>query len=226
MFNTVRITRAAALLPLVASLAACDVKNPLEDVNVILNITDSPISLSAVPALGLVAGQASQRSATINTQSPVESVNSVSAIKLAPSFFQFTASAPAPGAGMAAGSNTVDGTVLVTVRSGTTPLVAVTLTIANNVVTAVDPSVATLASMAAAYRAKVDAAIAANPSLAGQFGNYQSLTADQLLANINAVLTSAQTSITVVATVLSGNVTGSLSISQFTVDGQVTADRP
>ena len=226
MFDRSRITRVAALLPLVASLAACEVKNPLEDVNVILNITDAPISLSAIPALGLVAGQVSQRTGTVNTQSPVESVNSVSAIKLAPAFFGFTPTAPAPAAGMAAGSNSVSGTVLVTVRSGTTPLVAVTLTIVNNVVTAVDPSVATLASMAAAYRSKVDAAIAANPSLAGQFGSYQGLTADQLLANINAVLTSAQSNITVVATVLSGDVTGSLSISQFTVDGQVTADRP
>jgi hypothetical protein len=215
MKTKLRILPTAALL-LAVVLPACDIKSPTDGISVRLNVRDEPVSLGAVGAVQVRPGQVTERSGTITGSTSIASVDALQAIKLQPSFFSFQAAAGDRAQAMASG------TADVIVMSGQSTLLVVVVTVVNNVVTAVNPTTANGETMASHVRTRCAALNAVVPGTCARLGNAANLTADQLVASINAVLAAAQSPITVLVVPTSGDLSGSLQVSQFTVDATVT----
>jgi hypothetical protein len=219
----IRTTRSAIpfVLLLAAALPACDIRNPTENVDVRLNIRDAQVNLATLGAAQIVPGQATELTSVISGGGNVASLEAVQAIKLEPAFLTFR---PASG-DVAQAAGGVSGTVLVALRAGNRPLLSAVITIVNDKVTGIDPAIATLATAVEKIRQHGAAAAQQVPGAAGRLGDWQSLTAAQLLATLESILASPQSGLTLVVLPLSGNVTGSLQVSGFTVDATVTARR-
>jgi len=218
--NAMKITRGA--LPLFAALAlgACEITDPLDGVDIHLDIEDVPVALNS-PSVAVATGTATQANVSFSFPSAVTSVEDISEITLLPSFFTYTPAAGGPGA--TAGGSMASGVVLVGVETTTgIPLLGVRLTITNDAITGVSPTNSPLAAMAESIRTSAQAVIALQPALAARFQPWLNITVDQLFAQINALLTSPAGGLRFVVTPISGNVNGSLSLSQFLLSGKVS----
>jgi hypothetical protein len=224
MIRSRHLTAAAALL-IAFSSAACEVKNPFDGVNIRLRMQDTPFRLTGLPGVQVTPGQVRTVSASVAIAGRVESIDEIHAIRLSPASFAFT---PTPGTGLAgeiaglgagAGSAANTGVVQLLLRDGPKVLIAAQVTVTNNVVTAVSPSVASVQEMSTSIRTQVQQAVNANPGSSAQFGNWQNMTGETLLANINDLLTQSQATLTLVAAVVSGNVSGSIQLREFSLDG-------
>jgi hypothetical protein len=213
MKTKLRILPTAALL-LAVVLPACDIKSPTDGISVRLNVRDEPVSLGAVGAVQVRPGQVTERSGTITGSTSIASVDALQAIKLQPSFFSFQAASG--DVAQAMNSGTAD----IFVTEADSILIGVTVTIVNNVVTAVSPTIADPATMAAHVRTRCAAVNAVVPGACSSAA--LNLTADQIVRRVNFILAAQQSQIRVRVVPTSGNLSGSLQISQFTVDATVT----
>ena len=218
--TTGRKFTAALLLFFGATLTACDVRNPLDGVDVRLAIHEAKVDLSGLGALPLVVGQVTERTSIVDVAEAVKSLDAVHGIKLDPAYLTFT---PAVGDATAA-SAPPSGTVLVALRAGHRPLLAVIVTVTDGQVTGIDPRSATLEIAVAKIRQH---AVTAEQALGAgaPLGDWQSLTAASLLATLESILSARQSGLTLVALPLSGNLSGHLRVSRFVVDATVTAQR-
>lgn len=219
--NTSKFTRRGLPVLLAAvALGGCEIKNPLDGVEIHFNVADVPVELNS-PAMAIVPGQVTKTPVNVAFTSTISSVNSISEIKLQPSFFTFT-----PAAGMSAivdgsaptGANS--GMVTIALLNQGNPLFVVTVTVTNNVVTAVSPGTATPQEMAADIRARAAVLAARYPQEAAQFSSWQNMTADQLVSSINTLLSQRNSTLQIVVMGDSG-LRGNIRLSQFSLSGQV-----
>lgn len=213
-------------LPLLAlGLAACDVSTDLDDLDVILQVDDLPVDLGAGITAQVRPGEPTVATADVPTDFDVESIDELDAITLRPGMFTFTAAAARGGAGGAAApSGTITGYVFV--GGVPVPGTPVTLTVTDGTVTAVSPEV--VASAASTIdRAAVEAFIdslpgAERPDLA----DWQSLSVDEIRAQISAALAGASLPIAFGLEVTSSNpddpLTGSITLSELDVSATIT----
>jgi hypothetical protein len=234
--KTSRIAGRAFAAVTALTLIGCDIPNPTENVNVRLEIVDARVKLDAIGALPLVPGQVIEHTATVKAGSSIRSLDTVQAIRLDPASLTYThvagdtkSAAPggvdANGAVDPSGAAGANGSVLVALRTDNRPLLAAIVTVTDGVVTAIDPAVASLP--VAVDRIRAHAATAAQ-HLAGadaRLGDWQSLTAASLLQTLESVLASQSTGITLVVMPLSGNLSGSLGVAEFSVHATVTTRR-
>jgi len=217
--NAMKITRCA--LPLFAALAlgACEITDPLEGVDIHLDIEDVPVNINS-PAVAVAPGTMTEVNTNVSFAGTVSSVKDISEITLHPSYFTFTPAAGGPGSSAAGGM--ASGSLFVAVASGGQPILAVTVHITNDVVTGVTPAVADLEAMTASIRANAEAAVAAVPATAARFASWRSLTSHQLIETVGSMLTSNDASLTLLVIPFTGNLWGSFSLSQFQLSASVT----
>lgn len=209
-----------ALLALVIGfgLTGCEISNPLEDVELHLDVQDVPVELpSSVGSLALKPGETASSSGFVSNELEVTSVNEVSEIEVQPSYFHYSA-----GAGKTSGP-AASGTVTIALFLGGVPIpgAVVEVTVTNDVVTAVSPTSIKVGTMTV-DRAAVDQLLqslppAQRPTLA----DWQSMTIDQVRQKINDALASTGFDFSIVFKT-TGDLAGGLTIDQFDVSASVT----
>jgi hypothetical protein len=202
--------RCVAPLLVAFALAACGGDGL--GVGLQLHVSDAAISTEALGAVDLVPGQATERTVTITPGVDFTAVDDLQSLKLRPAAVQFDAR---PGAGPASG------TVYIQLARSGKPFLGVTVTIVNNVVTAVDPSVATAQQMVERIKAQVQTATAAVSESAPLLGSVENLTAAEIVAAVNGLAAPPSSPLTIVVVPLSGNLDGSLRLREFSIDATV-----
>lgn len=204
------------LLAFALGVAACD----LGDVDLILEVTDEPVTLGSDDGrVSVVAGETTTSTSTVDSGLDVDEVRELSEVEIEPSYFDFTESA-------AAGKVQDTGTLVVLVSIGLPPsgplfpLPPITLTIVDNVVTQVQPSKISLlgSTLNVTQIQGILNSLPENqrPNMT-ELGN---LTIDQARQGIEDALENA-TGFLFTLIVQSNGVSGTLKLNQFTVDARV-----
>lgn len=215
-----RLFRLLPLLLLVVGLAACEIADPLQDVNLVLDVDDAEVD---VPPIGIHVAPGAP--AVVNeTVSPdladIDDIRDLEAIRLEPRFFGFQADA---------GKQAASGKLRVVASLGGTfplPGMPVTVTVVDNVVTDVTPS--TLSFEGSTYTldvAGVRAVLAKLGPNAPSFGDFENATLDQVEASVNTALQSAGMPVVVIVDVMEGDLSGTMTVSGFTLDAKVALAR-
>lgn len=132
-----RLAFVVAGLMVMIGMSACDVTNPLEDVELIVDVEDAQVDLGGSGiAVAVSPGQPSAQSETVNNDLDIASVNELRQIHIKPEFLSFSPSASKSSAVAATG------TLQITVFINGYPLpnMPITATVVNSVVTSVSPS--------------------------------------------------------------------------------------
>jgi hypothetical protein len=206
----------------VLALGACDITDPLEDVDLLLDIPDAPVEIPA--ALGSVQvspGEPTANSGTASNDSDIDRVELLRSIQIEPGFFSF---APAT-ASLTAGSSIAaaqDGTIRVFLFLGGVPIpgTPVVLTVQNGAVTDVQPRQIEMES-ATIDQSAVESFLASLPAASRpDLSAWESMTLDEVVAEMNAALASGSIpfAIGVEAT---GDLSGTLRLSEIEFDARV-----
>lgn len=203
-------------------LLSCDVGGPLEGVDLVLDVEDASVSV------GNVTTEVRTDRPTIRTQDAnpdvgVKDVRQVRSIRLKSEYFTFS---PAAGSQSKSGANAMSSGVLdVWVFFGSYPLPStpISLTITDDVITDIDPS--TLDFGGGSYTIDVEELeqlLADLGADAPDLGDWENATIDEVEAAINAALEAEGSPFSIAVEVVEGDLSGSLTIDQFSIDAQVT----
>lgn len=218
MRNDFRALKAVMAAASLFVLGGCDVTDPLENVDLKLDIKDAPVVLRGESgAVAVQAGTGAAQSTHVSMSSDVDEVSSIQKVSFKPANFTFSG-ASGYGAGSSANAS---GTIrfLIAVAGIPIPGMPVTVTVSNNVVTSISPSEIDLASPS--YdKGAVEALygkITAGPALPS---NWSSLTAQQAVKAITDAITTKNFSVHLL--VYSDDLTGRLKVGEFSIDGQAS----
>lgn len=223
MFRNLRNYRAAILLLATATQLACDIKDPLEGVNVRLKLDDAPVELDG-PILTIVPGQLSEQVKTVTIDEPIESLDEFTGVTLSPSSIAYTPGSAVMAGDMANSSSAASGElgVWVYMKNPTRYLMGARITVVNNTVTAIEPAAVTAPALVNTMKALAQQSIAAVPNSSAILSAAQNLTLAELTATLNALLTSQNIQLGFGVVNLSGNLTGTIQIKNFKIDAEVT----
>ena len=129
-----RFVRPIMAVAVLLALPACDAKDPLEGVDLILEVDDAPVAVGA--SMQVVPNQVSSVSINVGASSDIKSVQEITSIMLDPTDFSYTQSAGLRAASSV--SAAASGNINVVLRIGNVGLAAL-LTVQDNVVTNVAP---------------------------------------------------------------------------------------
>ncbi|MEX0893999.1 MAG: hypothetical protein WEB88_17655, partial [Gemmatimonadota bacterium] len=129
-----RFLRPLLAVAVLLALPACDAKDPLEGVDLILEVEDAPVAIQA--SIQVVPNQVTSVSTNVGAPSDVKSVQDITSIAVDPADFGYTQSAGLRAASSA--SAAASGNINVVLRIGNVGLAAL-LTVQDNVVTNVAP---------------------------------------------------------------------------------------
>ena len=214
-------TLAAPLLPLaLVALSACDIKDPLEGVNLRLALTDATVEIPA--AAGTVevrTDRSTVSSGVADNDTDIVEVEELMAIKLQPAFFGLDAA----GDGSSVAEADIapqSGTIQLFVFLGGVPLpqTPITLTVEENVVVSVEPSTIDISTASVEAAAVADFIASLSPEDVPELNPW--FTPAQVVAQINAVLAAESIPITI-GVITTGSLTGSLTLDQIAFDAEV-----
>lgn len=132
-----RLAFVVAGLMVMIGVSACDVTNPLEDVELIVDVEDAQVDLGGSGiAVAVNPGQPAAQSETVNNDLDIASVNELRQIHLKPEFFSFSPSAAKSSAVAATGTLQI----ALFINGYPLPDMPITATVVNSVVTNVSPS--------------------------------------------------------------------------------------
>lgn len=200
-------------------LSGCDISDPLEGTNLVLDVEDASVGFGAVTT-EVRTDRPSIQTEQVSPDLDVQEVRELRAIRLKPSFFEFTSSAGAAQSQRArrkAASGTLE--IWVFFNSFPLPNTPVTVTIENDEVTGVDPaelSFGTYQIDEEALRQLLD-----NLEESPELGDWENATIDEVTAAVNEGLQSSGVPISIAVTVVEGDLNGSMTLDQFSMDGQV-----
>lgn len=223
MTNHTPLLRSAALgigLGLLG-LSGCDVTDPLQDVELHVDLSDAPVDIPAsVGTLTIQAGQAAVNTGTVTNDTDIDRIETLRSITVLPSYLTFTpvAAAAAGGADIAAQTGTIE--VLVTVNGYPIPPdQPLVITIEDDVVTAITPLSIEFAGVTYNPESIQDFL----DSLAGVevplIEGWETLTLDQVISEIETALASSSFTISIAVTP-TGDLDGTLVLSQLSFDAE------
>lgn len=214
-----------AVLPALLFLSACEVTDPLEDVNLLLDVDDAVVDLGSGIVVSVQPGSPSAATETVRNDFDVASVEELRAVRLKPEFFAFAAA----GAGKQAGVRST-GTIAVYVFVAGIPLpnTPITLTIENSVVRSVSPN--TINLLGTTYdvdRSTIEAFFEdLPPEEQPDLKAWQTMTIDEVRNELNAALSSSAFPIAIGTIVSSSDpndpLTGSLELQLLSFDARVS----
>lgn len=217
-----RVVTVVACLVLLFGISACEVTDPLEDVELIVDVKDAAVDLGASGvSVDVQDGQATATTSNIGNELDVDGVE-LNVVNIKPSFFAFSEGGTAKGASLL-DSGTL--TVLVSIGlppSGPLfPLPPVTVTIENNVVTDVQPR--SISLLGGTYDIpRIQAIVESIPEdERPNMTALGSLTIAQAKAAAEAALTN-QTGFLFSIVVQSNGISGTLTLSELSIDARVT----
>lgn len=211
---------------LLFGMTACEVTDPLEDVELILDVEDAIVDLGGGEGITVpvIPDRPSGKTDRVNNNLEVTSVNDLKSIKLKPEFFSFSAAAGKSG-GIAA-----TGVVEVTVAVGgaALPESPITVTIQNDVPTNVSPE--TIDFQKQTYTVNEDAIDALLEQLPEEerptLADFKSLTMAEAVELINRELESNEIDIFIGVNVTESDpsdpLSGELTLKEMIVSAQVS----
>lgn len=218
--SVVLLTAGLALL----GAAACDVPDPLEGVDLIVDVPDAPVELDAASGtVSIEPGRTVATNSTVANETDIETVRELRSVRLDPSFFSFESSAITTPAGTAAaGAARASGTIVVAVFLNGVPVPGfpVEITVVEDEVTDVSPGsipIATAEVDAVSLRALLDDLPAdETPPLEA----WEEMSLSDIIARINQGLADRDLPVSVV--VRSEELGGTFRIQRFEFDAQVS----
>lgn len=217
------IFRPAALSLGVLALMACDVTDPLEDVELRLNVQNAPVEIPAsVGTVVVRSGEPTINEGTATNDTDIDRVEDLQSITLDPSFFSYTSAAAASQTGAATTAASLDGTIRLFIFLGGVPVpgIPVVLTVEDAVVTTVDPQELDIAGStvnASAIAAFIESLPAESRP---QLDDWQSMTIDEVIGAINAALASGSVPIAI-GIETTGGLEGTLQLEKIEFDAVV-----
>lgn len=225
MRTITRLLTTAALPLVLLGLTGCEVTDPLEGVDLRIDLTDASVEIpESVGSVTVDPDRPTAASGSITNETDIASIEELKAIKLEPGFFVFT-SAPTALAAEGAEGPTVaaaNGTIRVFLFMGGVPLpdMPITLTVENDEVTAVTPQTITIAG-STVDAAAIEAYLEALPEEdRPELDDWQSMTIDQVVAEINAALSSSSFPFTI-GVEATGELSGTLRLGEIAFDAEV-----
>ena len=221
-FNRLNI---AFLVVAAAAMPACDFKDPLENVDIRLDIEDAPIQFSGNEGTVTVSTeQANITTANVSMDSDIEEVEDLKVVRLKAEDFSFTPSAGAQASNGFMSLVQASGQLQLGLLVSGLPVPGfpVTLTIVNNVVTDVSPDEINFSNVVY-QKDQIEAMINALPASQRPNlpSNWDNLTVAQAKQLIEDELGKAGFDISIVVNVISGDLNGSLTLGEFSVDAEV-----
>lgn len=217
-----RFKSVLAGMAILCAMSACEVTNPLEGVELSLDIEDAEVDLgSSGVSVAVTDGQTETSTISVENDLDVEGVE-LDELKLEPSFFTFT-----DGAAGKSASLLDTGTITILVAIGLPPsgplypLPPVTVTIEDNVVTDVQPSSISLLGTTYDADAIRELIEALPPGERPNMAALGDLTLDQAKTAIEDALENA-TGFLLSIVVQSDGISGTLTLNQFSIDARVT----
>ncbi len=214
--------RPAALSMAVLALGACDITDPLKDVDLLLDIEDAPVEIPAeLGSVQVSPGEPTANSGTASNDSDIDRVEVLRSIQIEPGFFSFM-----PATGSVSGASSIaaaqDGSIRIFLFLGGVPIpgTPVLLTVQNAEVVDVQPRQIQLGS-ATIDQSSVESFLASLPAASRPaLSAWQSMTLDEVVAEMNAALASGSIpfAIGVEAT---GDLSGTLRLSEIEFDARV-----
>lgn len=226
MRTMTNILRPATLSLGILALMACDVTNPLEDVELRLDIQNAPVEIPAsVGTIVVRSGEPTVNEGTATNDTDIDRIEDLQSINLDPSFFSYTAAASGAAAS-AAPAASLDGTIRLFIFLGGVPVpgTPVVLTVDDAVVTAVEPQEIDIAG--STVNASTIAAFIESlpPESRPQLDDWQSMTIDEVIAEINAALASGTVPIAL-GVETTGGLEGTLQLEQIEFDAVVVVSQ-
>ena len=213
---------AAVTVLVFVGMSACDVTDPLEDVELIVDVEDAAVDLGGSGvAVTVQDGETTAITQTIANDLDVARVR-LNAINLEPSFFSFTVALPGKSVTVM-DSGTL--TILVSVGLPPTgplfPLPPLVVTIDDNVVTDVQPR--SISLLGGTYDiSQIEGVIESlPPSQRPNLAALGSLTIDQTREAVEAALVSS-TGFLFSFVVQSDGISGTLTLNQLSIDARIT----
>jgi hypothetical protein len=213
-----RLFRLVALLGVCTLvLAACEVTDPLEDVELRLRVEGALVELGATAGRIAVAGGTSTVSSSIvGNDLDITSVEVLEQMRILPDYFGYV---PAPGKQSAAQAS---GTVELYLFLGEVPVpgAPVVVTITDDVVTGVAPTTITV-SESTIDRDAIEAALGSlPPAQQPDLAAWGAMTIDEVVGEINDALVQSSFPLVLVA-VTTGDLSGDLKLNTFDLDAEV-----
>ena len=214
-----------ALVLLLPVLSACEIVDPLEDVELILDVDDADVDLEDGIDVAVAPDQAAITAKPVQNDLDVTSVEEVREIKLKPEFFAFS---PAAGkSGAAAGSGLLRAWVVV----GGFPLPAMPIEIElqHGEVVSVSPDAIRFKGESYTIDKGAFAAFLARLADPPSLANWQDATMTEVVSAVNEALGAdnfvVYLGIEVVRSDSAHPLSGSLKLRKLTVDARVTKGR-
>lgn len=204
-------------------LSACDVTGPLQGVNLVLDVEDISVTFGTV-VTDVRADRPTIRTRQASPDVDAQDVREIRSIQLKTKFLTFT---PASGSELSKSSadGSSSGTLELWVFFGSYPLPSspITVTITDDVVTEVEPSVLSFESTSYTVDEQglnqlLDDLGEDAPDLAA----WEEATIDEVEAAINDALQQEQSPVSLAVRVTDGDLSGALTIDQFSIDARVT----
>lgn len=201
--------------------SGCDIGSPLENVELVLDVEDANVNVGNVTTDVRPDGP-SVRTQNASPNVNVKDVRKVRSIRLKTEFFSFSSGTTNSRA--KAESAQASGTLEVWVFFGSYPLpnMPVTVTITDDVVTDVQPSKLNFGSTYSVDASGLNQLLEDLGDDAPDLAAWENATIDEVEAAINAALDAESSSLSIAVRVTDGNLSGSLTIDQFSFDAQVT----
>lgn len=215
----------AALALAVFALAGCEVTNPLEDVELRVDVTDAPVAIPASAGTVAVRSDApTANSGTATNDTDIERVEELRTIRLQPSYFSFaSAVAGADRAGPNATIAAQSGTIRIFIFLGGVPIpdTPIVVTVEDNVVTGVAPQEIEIAS-ATINAGTIESFLDSLPpgSVPDLADGWQTMTVDEVVAEINQALASSSIAFTI-GVEATGGLDGTLQLSEIAFDAEI-----
>lgn len=222
--NSTSIVRFFLVTLAFLGLTACDVSEPLENVDLILDVPDAPVEMDeASGTVPVRPGETSATNSTVPNETDIKEVRELRTIRLDPSFFSFeSAAASASGGPAGSAAGTSSGTITVAVFFNGVPIpgLPVEVTIDDDGVTDVTPSSISLAEASVDAPALTelldDLPAEEKPSLEA----WEGMSVPDIIERINQGLASRDVPISVVLT--NDGLDGTFRIQKFEFDAQVS----
>lgn len=214
----------AGLLVMIG-ISACDVTNPLEDVELIVDVEDAQVDLGGSGlSVAVSPDRPSAQSENVQNDLDIASVEELRQINLKPEFFSFHPSASKSSS--AAATGTLEITVII--AGYPLPDAPITATIVNGVVTTVTPSeISFLGQTYSVDESAIDDLLALLPAdQRPNLEDWKGASMDQVVSAINGALSSNSIPLSLGIRVTESDendpLTGDLILNSISVDAQVS----
>lgn len=218
------LLRTAALSLGLLGLAGCDVTDPLKDVEIHVDLSEAPVEIPAsVGTVAVISGQTTATTGSLNNDTDIDRIEELKAIKLLPSYLTFTPAAAVAGAAVPlAQSGTLQ--LAVILYGYALPGMPVTVTIQNDVVTAVEPDSIQILGATIHVSDIQDLVASLNGVQIPLTEGWETMTVAQVVEQINQTLVAYTIPISIVVKSSTG-LEGTLVLSQISFDAKAVLSK-